>query len=150
MKFIYLLLFLLIENLIYSETNFVTNIEQYKIDESLKGTKEVEKYLKEREEKIREDILKREKESPLRRFEVIFFSSGAMVYITTLFMLKIYQEFTTGESSNLPDVQWYYIGLNSIGLATYISIKDYYENKNKFIEECNYRNLKFSLLNIKF
>ncbi len=145
-------LYFILVNLLNADTNSITNIERYKVPDKGKQIKEVEKYLKEREERLKELAQKRKPESPVRRFEVEFFSSAPMLYLSTMFILKIYQEIITGESSELPDVQWYFIGFNSIGIATYIAIKDYYDNKkiqNK-VEVRKGNNYKLSFLRIRF
>ena len=142
----------IITSYLLAETNSVTNVEKYKVPEKGKQLKEVEKYLKEREERLKKLAETREPESPIRRFEIEFFSSAPMIYLSTMFLLKLYQEITTQESSVLPDVQWYFIGFNSIGIAMYIAIKDYYDNKRSRnrLEIKTQNNYKLAFLNIKF
>lgn len=151
----YVLIFVgifIITSYLWAETNSVTNIERYKVPEKGKQLKEVEKYLKEREERLKKLAERREPESPIRRFEIEFFSSAPMIYLSTMFLLKLYQEITTQESSVLPDVQWYFIGFNSIGIATYIAIKDYYDNKKSKnrVEIKTENNYKLTFLKIRF
>jgi len=149
---IFILLIFFAPYLLVSSTNSVTNVEIYKVPEKGKELKSVAKYLKERKEKQIKEKNKKKQESPVRRFEIEFFSSTAILYLSTFSILKLYQMLLAGSSSSLPDVQWYYIGFNSIGIATYIAVKDYYDNReyyNNKVEKGN-NNYKFSFLKVRF
>ncbi|MDD5066193.1 MAG: hypothetical protein PHF84_04030 [bacterium] len=106
-----------------------TNVIQYQIKEEQDKSREVAEYLKKREEELNQQNSRFKQESSLRRFEVMFFSSGAMVYWSSLVFVKLFAEIATGYSSELNNTYWYYIGFNALGIATYISIKDYYDIK---------------------
>ncbi|MBN1897631.1 MAG: hypothetical protein JW827_02555 [Spirochaetes bacterium] len=149
--FIIFILFTFI-SVLAAENTSVTNIESYKVPEKGRQLKEVEKYLKQRDEAAKDLARKRKPESPLRRFEIQFFTSAPIVYLSTLFILKIYQEAIVGTSSELPDVQWYFIGVNSIGIATYIAIKDYYDNKQEYhkAEKDSPNSYKLTFLQARF
>lgn len=97
--------------------------------ESDRQTAEVEEYLKRRKEEKAAVEKKARSESPLRRFEVMFFSSGAMTYWSSLIFVKLFAQIATGHSSVMNNTYWYYIGFNAVGIATYVSIKDYCERK---------------------
>ncbi len=149
---IFLLLTIFNTDLLFSDTNSVTNVEIYKVPDKGKELKSVAEYLNRRGKKQIEEKNRQKSESPARRFEIEFFSSTAILYLSTFSILKIYQMLLTESSSELPDVQWYYIGFNSIGIATYIAVKDYYDNRdyyNNKVEKGN-NNYKFSFLKIRF
>ena len=140
----------------FSEQEVKTNVEKYKIKEDARDIEEVAAYLKERQKMLESLNDQKEPESSVRRFEVMFFSSGAMAYFSTYLFVKLFAQFTTGHSSELPSSYWYFIITNSVGMATYISIKDYYEvkeirniedNKQSHIGKNNY---KMSLYNQRF
>lgn len=133
---ILLCLFLLINNSV-AEQVLVTNVQQYEIKDEKIEFQEVEKYLKQREERLAELSAMKEPESKLRRAEIMFFSSGAMVYFSSLIFVKLFAEFTTGPSSSMPDTYWYFIGFNAIGIAAYVTIKDGIEYADYLVKEKN-------------
>ncbi|MBU1078256.1 MAG: hypothetical protein KKH98_13240 [Spirochaetes bacterium] len=137
-------------------TGSVTNVQQYQIKGEGEDLDDVRKYLEERQAALEKIKNKKEPESSLRRFEVQFLTSGAMVYFSTYIFVKLFAEIYWGASSELPDTHWYFVITNSVGIGTYIAIKDYYdvkrmraEDPDKFgrEEEKLYR---FSFLNKRF
>ena len=114
-------------NIIFAGQTVKTNVEQYKIKDESKNIKEVTEYLKKRQEKIEKAKKKIKPESSLRRFEVQFLSSGAMVYLSTWLFSRLFSMATTRNFSELPDTYWIFIITNSVGMATYIAVKDYYD-----------------------
>lgn len=134
----------------------VTNVEQYQIKENQENLKEVEEYLKQREEEMNKIKERERAESPARRFEVMFFSSGAMVYWSSYFFVRIFAQIAKGTSSEMNNTYWYYIGFNAIGVATYVAIKDYYDRKAKFDLEqnnsgnFNQRDYRLTFLAVRF
>lgn len=142
--------------ILFSRQNFTTNVLQYQIKDKSENLKEVEEYLKKRQEVLEQLKKKKEPESSLRRFEIQFFSSGAMVYFSTYIFVKLFSEIYSSASSELSAANWYFIIVNSIGIGTYIAIKDYYDVKKiKMEEEKNYGNIdqsyyRFSFLSKRF
>ncbi len=138
-------------SLLEAENSSLTNKVEYKVkSEVFPEESKVKEYLKKRE-KREEKENKENEESSVRRFEIMFFSSGTIVYLSSMLFLKLFAEITTGYSSELPDEYWYYIGVNSVGIGLYIAIKDYKENRiEKRVENLKEKNYKLSLLNIKF
>ncbi len=154
-KISFFLIFILTTfQLIFGESNttYVTNKTEYTVKSTVKENKsKVEEFLKQREKKMKK-LSKENKESSLRRFEIIFLSSGTVIYLSSRLFLKLFAEFTTGTSSELPDEYWYYIAVNSVGVGLYIAVKDYYaiENSEKKVENLNKKNYKLSLLKVRF
>ncbi len=154
-KYIIFLIIILFNLNLFGETNisYVTNKEIFAVKDKKEGikNKKVEQYLKKRELLLEKENEKN-MESPIRRFEIIFFSSGTIAYLSSMLFLKLFAEFTIGYSSELPDEYWYYIVLNSTGVGLYIAFKDYYDNKNyyKKVEKQNKNDYKLSLIKIKF
>jgi len=91
------------------------------------------------------------KENKYRRFEIIFFSSGAVIYFTSYLLARLFAEINLGHSSELPDSYWYFIIVNSIGMATYISIHDYTKNNiSNLVYNKNTLSIKKNFITIKF
>jgi len=95
---------------------------------------ELEKYLEKQKMIQKLKPVKPEPESAARRAEIIFFSSIPLIYSSSYLLVKLFMELTTGESSEFPDSYWYYIGINTVGIATYLTIKDYKLTKEKKIK----------------
>ncbi len=95
---------------------------------------ELEKYLEKQKMIQKLKPVKPEPESAARRAEIIFFSSIPLIYSSSYLLVKLFMELTTGESSEFPDSYWYYIGINTVGIATYLTIKDYKLTKKKKIK----------------
>ncbi len=143
-------------NIIFAEKSTITNVEQYKIKDTGKDVEEVAAYLKQRQAELEKLKNMKPPESSLRRLEIIFFSSGAIVYWSTYLFARLFAEYHLEHSSELPDSYWYFIITNSVGMATYITVKDYYHAKEiRGIEGNKYgktykNNYKVSLLKAKF
>ena len=158
MKKIFLILIIIVCSLklSFAEKTVVTNKEQYEIKDKSASIKEVAEYLKERESKLKEAKSKKEPESALRRFEVQFFSAGAMSYLTTWLATRLFALATISSGSDLPDIYWMFVVTNSVGMATYIATKDYYDVKrikSKEIDRMGYKEqnyYKISLINQQF
>ncbi len=125
------------EFILLAKQETITNVEQYQIKENQENLKEVEEYLKQREEEMNKIKERERAESPARRFEVMFFSSGAMVYWSSYLFVRIFAQIAKGTSSEMNNTYWYYIGFNAVGVATYVAIKDYYDRKAKLDIEQN-------------
>lgn len=141
-------------HVIWAEESSVTNIEQYRIKDKGENIEEVREYLLKRQKELEEKQNQKEPESSLRRFEVMFFTSGAMVYFSTLIFTKLFAEIYRGRSSELPNTYWTFIVANSVGIGTYIAIKDYYDiahfqEEKKYGKE-NQNHYRFSLLRKRF
>ncbi len=145
--------------ILFSMQNSTTNVLQYQIKDKSENLKEVEEYLKKRQEVLEQLKKKKEPESSLRRFEIQFFSSGAMVYFSTYIFVKLFCEIYSSDSSELSVSHWCFIITNSVGIGTYIAIKDYYDVKKirmkEMEEEKNYGNIdqnyyRFSFLKKRF
>lgn len=156
MKRIFIILFLLsfTARLAAAGNTMITNRVLYR--ESDRQTGEVEEYLKKRREEKAAFEKKARAESPLRRFEVMFFSSGAMTYWSSLIFVKLFAQIATGHSSVMNNTYWYYIGFNALGIATYVAVKDYYDrrdeavfNQNKY-GNLNQKNYTINLLYARF
>ena len=150
------IIILLSMNMIFAEQTIKTNVEQYKIKDESKNIKEVREYLKKRQEKIEKEKKKKKPESSLRRFGVQFFSSGAMAYLSTWILSRLFSMVTTRNSSELPDTYWIFIITNSAGMATYIAVKDYYDvqlirgNQEDRYSNRNQNFYRLSLLSSRF
>ena len=107
----------------------ITNVEKHEIKDDSENVKEVAEYLKKRQEALERARKEKKPQSSLKRFEIQFFSAGAMAYVTTWLLSRIFAEFTIDDASDLPDIYWMLIITNSVGMATYISVKDYYDVK---------------------
>ncbi len=132
---ILILLIVMSSHFVFAQQTAVTNVEKFKIEDESQNIKEVEEYLRNRQLILEKINNKKEPESSLRRFEVMFFTSGAMVYFSTFIFVKLFAKFSRGTSSELPYTYWYYIISNSAGIAAYIAIKDYYDVKKFRLEE---------------
>ncbi len=142
--------------LVSARQNVVTNVEQYQIKDTGEDVEEVAKYLKERQAELEKQKKMREPESSFRRFEVVFLSAGAIVYWSSYLFVRLYAEFQIERSTELPDSYWYFIITNSVGMATYIAVKDYYDvkriqeiDRNKYGKKKN-NYYKLSLLKARF
>lgn len=155
-RLIVFIIILLIVHTSFAEQSSITNVEQYEIKDDSEKIKEVAEYLKKRQEEMERLKKKRKPEDSLRRFEILFFSSGTVAYLGSYFIAKIFATFNLGQSSELPYTYWYFIITNSVGVATYISIKDYYDVKRiRSQEQDTYNSIKqhsykLGLLRIKF
>ena len=119
--FLMVMIFLLAVYSLESQTASRTNVERYDIKkkeaEKEEKAKEVEAYLKERAAAMEKEKKKRKPESALRRFEIQFLSARAMAYVSSWLLSRIFAQVTLQESSDLPNVYWYFIIANSAGMA---------------------------------
>lgn len=154
---ILILLFIFIfRNFINASQVIITNAKPFEIKGGQENSQEVEKYLKEHNDEMEKIKNQEEPESKLRRAEVMFFSSGAIVYFSSFLFAKLYAGISKGFTSTLPNPYWAYIGANSIGIATYVTIKDsieyskYLEEEKAKDEKLKQTSYKIDLLNKRF
>lgn len=123
-----IILITILTSLLFCQTNSFTN-KEFIIPKTGQEYKEVEEYFKTKE-KIPEKF--REKESALRRFEVVFLISLPLVTYTSILTMYFYVWLESKDTHmSLSPSHWRYVAINAVTLSTYIAFNDYKKTHHK-------------------